>query len=314
MTREEYLLQLKNNIQSLTVDEQNEALQYYIDYFEEAADDEKVMKELGTPEEVAASIIEKFANALVETEKAKQNASEEDKTDESEGKTSYGKAGALYYKFEESEVKNIEFRFGVSEVVVISGDCYSVETRGILKDNFMCRIDSDSTLVVKNLKKLNGLNFWNHEYVSRIVPRILITVPKKAHVNKCKITVDAGNFKTKDVLIECESGKIEVGAGNIVLKNIHGKNVNLRCGMGNIKIEGILQGRSDIDCGMGVIKLDLQGNQNDYSYDAKVGLGDFKFNDEKRSGVCQNYAEDRKENHFSVNCGMGSVNISLHSF
>lgn len=314
MTREDYLIQLKNNIQSLTIDEQNEALQYYIDYFEEAADDEKVINELGTPEEVAASIIEKFANALVETEKSKKSNTEDDKSDEKDEKSTNRTIGALYYKFNESEVKNLEFRFGVSEVVLIPGDCYSVETRGILKENFMCRIDSDSTLVVKNLKKLNGLNFWNHEYVTRIVPRILITIPRVAKVNKCKIVVDAGNFKTKDVLIECESGKIEVGAGNIVLKNIHGKNVNFRCGMGNIKMEGVLQGRSDIDCGMGLIKLDLQGNQSDYSYDAKIGLGDFKFNDEKRSGVCQNYAEDRKENHFSVNCGMGSVNISLHSF
>ena len=53
MTREEYMSALKNNIQSLTVDEQNEALQYYEDYFDEANDDQKVMNELGTPEEVA---------------------------------------------------------------------------------------------------------------------------------------------------------------------------------------------------------------------------------------------------------------------
>ena len=69
MTREEYMKALKNNIQSLTVDEQNEALQYYEDYFDEANDDQKVMNELGTPEEVASTIIEKFANALVETDK-----------------------------------------------------------------------------------------------------------------------------------------------------------------------------------------------------------------------------------------------------
>ena len=40
MTREEYLTALKNNIQSLTLDEQNEALQYYSDYFDDANDDE----------------------------------------------------------------------------------------------------------------------------------------------------------------------------------------------------------------------------------------------------------------------------------
>ena len=43
MSREEYLNDLKNHLQSLTTDELAEALQYYSDYFEEASDDEKVI-------------------------------------------------------------------------------------------------------------------------------------------------------------------------------------------------------------------------------------------------------------------------------
>ena len=317
MTREEYMKALKSNIQSLTVDEQEEALQYYADYFDEANDDEKVMKELGSPEEVAASIIEKFANALVETDKNKKS-DDEDKDDgkKSSEKSSYtdGRSDAMYFQFAEKEVKGIDFQFGAADVVVVSGDQYSVETRGIDRDNLLCRIDSEGTLVIKNLKKLNVLNFWNHEKVTRIVPRILITVPEKASVNKCKILIGAGNFRTKDVFIECQKGRFEVEAGSLVLKNVHGNNVNIRCGMGNIKVEGILTGRSDIDCGMGSIKLDLQGDAKECSYDVKVGLGEFKFNDEKYSGVCQKFADVKKDNHFSVNCGMGSVNIALHRF
>ena len=45
MTKKQYMTALKNNIQSLTLDEQKEALQYYEDYFEEAGDDKKVMEE-----------------------------------------------------------------------------------------------------------------------------------------------------------------------------------------------------------------------------------------------------------------------------
>ena len=64
MTREEYLNELKSSIMSLTTDEQAEAIEYYTDYFEEADDDEKVMRELGTPEELAKTIIEKFAKTV----------------------------------------------------------------------------------------------------------------------------------------------------------------------------------------------------------------------------------------------------------
>ena len=308
MTRDEYMTALKNNIQSLTLDEQNEALQYYSDYFDDANDDAKVMEELGSPEEVAALIREKCSNSLVKNEKA----GESDSDTSSEDTGSAGRYEALYYEFKSSDVKGVEFSFGAAEVVLIQGKKFSVETRGISKQNLLCRIDGEKTLVVKNLNKLSGFNFFNHDRPSRIVPRILISIPEDAKLNTFKAAIGAGNFVTKDISVSFEKGKIDVGAGNFVLKKIDASNLDLRCGMGNLHIEGAIKGKSNIDCGMGAIKLELRGNENDYSYDAKVGLGDFKFNNEKRSGVCQVYANTRKENHFSVNCGMGSVNIKMN--
>ena len=307
MTREEYLTALKNNIQSLTIDEQNEALQYYSDYFDDADDDEKVMKELGSPEEVAKVIRERFSNTLVKDTKSK---SSDDEDSDSQGTA--GRYEALYYEFKTADIKNVEFSFGAAEVVMIPGKKFSVETRGIAKNNLLCRIDGEKTLVVKNLNKLSGFNFFNHsDRPGRMVPRILISIPEGAKLERFKAAIGAGNFITKDISVSFEKGNIDVGAGNFVLKTIEGSNLNMRCGMGNLHIEGSLKGVSNIDCGMGAIKLDLKGNADDYSHDAKVGLGDFKFNNEKRSGVCQVYASDRKPNHFSVNCGMGSVNIMM---
>ena len=307
MTREEYLTALKNNIQSLTIDEQNEALQYYSDYFDDANDDEKVMEELGTPEEVAALIREKCSNSLVKNEKAG-----EDDSDKNQG-GSNGRYEALYYEFKNTDVKNVEFSFGAAEVVLIPGKKFSVETRGIAKNNLLCRIDGEKTLVVKNLNKLSGFNFFNHsDRPGRMVPRILISIPEDAKLGRFKAAIGAGNFVAKDISLGFEKGHIDVGAGNFVLKKVDACNLDMRCGMGNLNMEGSIKGKSNIDCGMGAIKLELKGNEADYSYDAKVGLGDFKFNDEKRSGVCQVYASSRKENHFSVNCGMGSVNIKMN--
>lgn len=309
MTREEYLTALKNNIQSLTLDEQNEALQYYSDYFDDANDDEKVMEELGTPEEVAALIREKCSNSLVKNEKAGNDDSDSAKNQSG----SNGRYEALYYEFKSSDVKNVEFGFGAAEVVLIPGKKFSVETRGIAKNNLLCRVDGEKTLVVKNLNKLSGFNFFNHsDRPGRMVPRILISIPEGAKLVRFKAAIGAGNFVAKDISFAFEKGHIDVGAGNFILKKVDACNLDMRCGMGNLNLEGTMKGKSNIDCGMGAIKLELKGNSSDYSYDAKVGLGDFKFNDEKRSGVCQVYASTRKENHFSVNCGMGSVNIKMN--
>ncbi len=305
MTRDEYLKALKNNIQTLTLDEQNEALQYYSDYFDDAGDDEKVMEELGTPEEVAELIKERCSNTLVEKEK---KSSEEDSDENS---SANGLRDALYYEFKKTDVKNIEFSFGAASVVIIPGSKLSVETRGISKQNLLCHVDSQKTLVIKNLNKLSGLNFLSHEPASRIVPRILISIPKGTEFTRFKAAVGAGNLVTKDVDFSFEKGNIEVGAGNFVIGKVNGNNLNIRCGMGNLHLQGKLTGRSDIDCGMGAIRLELEGDASTYSYDAKVGLGDFRFNKDKRSGVCKVYTDTPKANHFSVNCGMGSVNISM---
>jgi len=306
MTREEYLTALKNNIQTLTLDEQSEALQYYSDYFDDAGDDAKVMEELGSPEEVAKVIKERFSNTLVEKEKS----GEKENSDQASSASS-GSSDALYYEFKKTEVKNLEFSFGAASVVIIAGTKLSVETRGITRQNLLCQVDSEKTLVVKNLNKLSGLNFLSHDPSSRIVPRILISIPKGTQLVKFKAAVGAGNLVSKDVDFSFEKGNVEVGAGNFVIGRVNAGNLNIRCGMGNLHIQGELTGRSNIDCGMGAVKLDLSGDSSLYSYDAKVGLGDFKFNKDKRSGVCKVYCDSPKANHFSVNCGMGSVIISM---
>lgn len=304
MKKEQYLKRIKNGIQSLTIDEQNEALQYYSDYLDDADDVEKAMEELGSPEEVAQQIIEKCANSLVSAQKT---SSDDNKSSEK----SFEAYDALFYSFK--KVSSINLSLGAAEVVMTGGKEFSVETRGLNKNEITCDVDSNGILHVNNVRKLN-INFFSHSMNRRVVPRILVTIPDETELERFELRVDAGSFITKNVSFACRKGALSVGAGNLVLNSFKGNNVSLRCGMGNLSINGALTGRTNIDCGMGAIRLELKGNSSDYSYDLKVGLGSFKFNDEKRSGVCQDHSEYHKENHFSVNCGMGSVLINVHKF
>ena len=310
MTREEYLNELKSSIMSLSSDEQAEAIQYYSDYFEEANDDEKVMRELGSPEELAKTIIEKFANALVDTKKAGDDSSDDKKQGDSSDYCERS-IDALYFEFAKSEVSNLSMDFGAAEVALIEGDKYSIETRGLSKEAMNCYLSKEGTLVISNSHRFN-LNFWSHNRRSRIVPRILITIPENAFLEKCRITIGAGKLTSRTLSIKCNSGSIDVGAGNMVLDGIFGGRINMRCGMGNLEFKGSLTGLVNLDCGMGNVNLELKGNPKSYSYDAKVGLGDFRFNGEKKSGVCQIYNNQKLENHLSVNVGMGSVNIKIN--
>ena len=308
MTREEYLNELKSSIMSLTSDEQAEAIQYYSDYFDEADDDEKVMRELGSPEELAKTIIEKFANALVDTKKAGEEGS--DKEEDCSESSSSRSIDALYYEFNKNEVNKISMDFGAAEVVLIEGDKYSIETRGLPEECLNCYLSKEGTLVVSNSHRFN-LNFWSHNRRSRLVPRVLVTIPGNTEVEKLRIAIGAGKLTTKPLSLKCASGNVDVGAGNMVLDGISGGRIDMRCGMGNLEFKGSVTGSVNLDCGMGSVSLDLKGDPKSYSYDAKVGLGDFRFNGDKKSGVCQIYNNQKLENHFSVNCGMGSVTIKI---
>ena len=310
MTREEYLNELKSSILSLSNDEQIEAIQYYSDYFEEADDDEKVMRELGSPEELAKTIIEKFANALVDTKKTAEGTSDDEEESEKVSGSNERSIDALYYEFAPSKVTNLSMDFGAAEVALIEGDKYSIETRGLSEESLNCYLSKEGTLVVGNTRRFN-LNFWSHDRRSRIVPRILVTVPKNASVEKLRISVGAGKLVSRKVSLSCHTGNVTVDAGNLVLDGIYGGRIDMRCGMGNLEFKGSIKGSVNVDCGMGNISIDLKGDEKTYSYDAKVGLGDFRFNNEKKSGVCQIYNNQKLENHFSVNVGMGSVAIKI---
>ena len=307
MNREEYLKELKNCIQALPVEEQNEALDYYYNYFEDANDDEKVISELGTPSKLAEEIKAKFA--CVPATKAEEAKTEGNaKYEENQIK---GDPTALRFSFDKDKVKNLDFALGIAEIVMISGDTFKIETRSIDPNIFRCELSERGTLIVQNTHKMPSFRFLGHENPSHKHPRILITIPKDANLEIVHISVGAGSFTSKDTSLSCKTGKLEVSAGNLMIGNIKGGKIDFRCGMGNLVFTGVTTGQCNIDCGMGSSELRISGNPEDYSADAKVGLGEFKFNLQKKSGIGDLSCPEKKINHFSVNCGLGSVKINV---
>lgn len=312
MTREEYLKKLKDNIQALTVEEQNEALEYYSDYFAEADDDEKVISVLGSPETLSKSIVEKFANAVVESEHHAKESEYTEKKYNNEAKAEADMRDGLFYSFDGKKISDVKLKLGAVEVVAISGkDKFCVETRGIAESALYCRLGTDGKLVVSNDRHLN-FNFFNHNRKGRIVPRILITIPENAKYERFSVHIGAGSFIAKNVSVDANRACIEVGAGKVSFKKLNSCRSELRCGMGELEIDGKFTGITDVDCGMGAVKLNVSGSKDEYSYDAKIGLGDFRFNEDKKSGVCKIFDNEKKKNHFSVNCGMGSVSVKIN--
>lgn len=306
MNREEYLKELKNCIQALPVEEQNEALDYYYNYFEDANDDEKVIAELGSPAKLAEEIKAKFA--CVPATKETKTESEENDNKYKENRIK-GDPTALKFTFEKSKVKNLDFALGIAEIVMIAGNEYKIETRGIDSNIFRCEVSERGTLIVQNTHKFPSFKFLGHDNPSHKHPRILITIPTNADLDIVRISVGAGALSSKDASFSCKSGKFEVSAGKLQLSRITGGRIDFRCGMGSLEFSGKTTGQCNIDCGMGCIELRINGNPEEYSADAKIGLGEFKFNDKKKGGIGDLSCENKLINHFSVNCGLGNVKV-----
>lgn len=311
MNKEEYLKQLENCIMALPAVEQKEALDYYRSFFDEAEDDQKAIDELGSPEKLAESIKEKFTCVPEKKENAKKS---EGKSDEgffgSGAEHGSGECERVFYSFETASVKSVTASLSAADIRFIGGTKFSLEARGVDSSAVDCSLGGDGNLRIECKPSISGC-FWNHSRSVATKPRVLITIPYGAVLDSFKLRLGAANLIGRDVEFSCGMFYIDVGCANAALGSIEAKRADIRCGMGNAEISGKLGELCNIDCGMGNVKLVLKGDPKKVSIDSKVGLGSIKFNGQRKAGVMKDFAQVRLDNHFSVNCGMGNVDINV---
>ena len=56
MTRDEYLQILRDNLTTMTDDEKDDVIRYYLEYFSDSGDEQAAMEELGAPEKLAGRL------------------------------------------------------------------------------------------------------------------------------------------------------------------------------------------------------------------------------------------------------------------
>lgn len=317
MDKETYINKLNEKLSSLTEEEKKEAVEYYSDYLEEAENVEQAMKELGSPEELAQSIKEKIAGVPVKVDSSKTENNETEQNGHFEGYDSTGWDRVEKYNFGSEEIKNWDFSFGAAQIVVVpneKGNEYSVEARNIDFSVFQCEISKLGTLMISNKILVNDVfKFGKGKSSSgkRNPPRILIKTPSKVDLEKCKLSLGAGSLEIRQVEVNSGIYYVNVGAGQCLASRMNGGAFNVKCGMGKVEIEGSSRGESSIGCGMGEVSFKLTGKMEDYSYNASVGLGDFSFNDAKKSGFGRVRSPAKLGNNFSVKVGMGNVKILM---
>lgn len=319
MTRAAYLQELRERIANLPYDEINAAIEYYTEYFEEAESDEKAMEELGTPAKLAESILQKIAGtpAVIEQKKEEQKNSET--------------KGSMFFK-NPSAIKNLTLNIKASQLIILPGSDLHIEYKGF-EPNMIYIDESGSNLEICVGKKGSFVDFFNLSFkMISTEPTLMLYIPSDHIFDLFKITIGAGScsikdyrLNTKDFFVDvgagefkCKSGHItgkssmvKVGAGSISLSDFFSDTLQAECGMGEIKINGDVNGDCKLVTAMGEIKMELNGNQDDYSVDGSIGLGDMKFGTIRQSGSGHYVSPVKKDKHFIVQVGMGDIKVKF---
>ena len=209
-----------------------------------------------------------------------------------------------------TSISSIDISLSLAEVIIEKGSSFEIRTKDIPENEIRTSLSSGGNLRISN-KDTNKLSaIFGARWINRN-PQVIISLPDDLVLSNLSVAIGAGRFSSKEIDVKAEKARLEVGAGEIVFKNLHTKKLTADCGMGSIVLSGRIRGVSLLECGMGSINASIEGNRNEYSYNASVGLGNVRVNDEEISGFGNNRGVKKLDNHLDIECGMGDVRVTI---
>ncbi len=339
MTKNEYLEELKKEIKTLPVEELNEAMDYYAQYFDDALaaveegtaegdrSEEKLMEaviaDLGTPTELAAEIKDKFASVPATTGKRYDYKKERHPEDFAEGdeffkgRKAYAENARIAlgpFIVKSSSVQKIDMSFCASEVALITGSTDEIIAEGRGPRGFKMGYElKDGTLHIKNELKEARLFFRKHKGfpVGMNTPRVLIELPANLKLESLTISMNAGSLHSEDLSVVTDRLAVELNAGDIRLSGMTSSKTRLDCNAGNVSVKGTFHGKSLLDCNAGNINFETTGSVRDYSLTEDINMGSVTVNGEKHKAFADDYTSGEKANDIlaDVNCGKIEIKI-----
>ena len=289
MTKYEYLAELEKNLDMLSYEDKNQAMEYYENYFEDAGREnvQQVIEQLGSPAELAKSIFNGVPGVLANLPPI--------------NKAEYNREA----------IKSIDAKFGVCRVLVKEGEEFNVEQKNMGTNKVDIKISKDGVLSITNKENLIGIFSGISFKKNSLCPTVIITLPRNLFLDNLVVDMGGGSFEARTINLTSKSTRLTVGAGQIVFKDLTSTQTELNCGMGSIDIQGKLTNKINAECGMGSIVATVFGTESDYSYKAQVGLGEVKIGNNTISGLSQYVSSVENQNNITANCGMGAIKVNF---
>lgn len=235
-------------------------------------------------------------------------------------------------------VKSLRFSIHYGKVYIKEGNEFSVKIQNMPENGYKSYVDGDTWIIETNSSNESSFqifgfqipvnkNFWKHD---NEVTRIYITIPEQFNAENLylnlgagslesdrlqskygEINVGAGQMNLKHLSIT-EKSTYSVGAGELIISDLHAQNSKVDCGVGSINVEGTMLGFNQIHCGIGQIKLNLAGVKEDYNYSVSCGIGSVSINEEHFGPIVNtNLTYENAKHSFQLDCGIGEINLKI---
>ena len=270
MNKNEFMESLKEKLSKLSVEDREDAINYYWEYFEEAGfgEESDVTKNVGNPEDVAAKIIE-TAECLRESESQEnsscnqceqENVTKEDKTEcgsysSAEGKkTEKIKEESDFDKTEKSENHPVEITaldlFGKDEqnafdsvdidisnldVILRTGDEFGISINCKDEGPIIERVGTCLVIKDRNKAKFIKIFDFNFNIFNREKGFIEIIIPRDKKLNKIKSRLELGKFYL--FALTADEMDVRTDMGSLELVSATAPKCKLGAGMGHISVK-----------------------------------------------------------------------------
>lgn len=207
-----------------------------------------------------------------------------------------------------ADIRTLDFQFEAMDVTIREGDGFSIQAKQINAHRFTTQQDGH-TWKIRCDNRSSGLNRinWGNDW-ERKAPQVVVTLPKGFTAERLDLEMGMG-FLTAEGLA-ADRSSIDLGMGEMIVEKFASGSCELKVGMGSLTVSGSITGRGYVDCGMGSVEMTLEGRETDYGFDADVGMGSINIGPHTTEGLGGSMQlNSGAPNFFTVDCGMGSVDI-----
>lgn len=128
----------------------------------------------------------------------------------------------------------------------------------------------------------------------------------------------SGLQSASSIVLEIPEGTVlqeldmEVGVGNLNVKNISTRKLEGECGVGSIFFSGQVERECQIECGVGNVSLELADAENDFNYELECGIGSIFLGESEFSGLGnEKQISNQADKSMKLECGVGEISVSF---